>query len=320
MRSPFGSKVTPVAICMSDIHFSHKPPVWRSGETDWYNAMHRQWDELRDMVYHLTDGEDLYHFIAGDIFHKWNSPPSLINFAIDCLKGKFTIAIPGQHDLPNHLDNQMSASPFETLVKAGIITNIDGNYHNEHFWCHGYGWNTPLEEEQRRFKQVAMIHRYMWMDGASYQGAPNTGKVTEIHRQLGKPKLTISGDNHIGFWHNPTRTFNCGGFYRLNKDQEHYRPRVGIVYSNLQVIPYYMDTSHDVTLGHFADKSIMEVAERQEDVDEFLQELSQMGRGGLDFLDAVRRYSNKNGVRKATQQLIEQILTGESSAKPSRKV
>lgn len=298
---------------MSDLHLSHKPPVWRSSEKDWYGAMLRPIHEIQEVTASLIDVADLPWLISGDIFHKWNSPPSLINFAIDHLQCK-SIAIPGQHDLPNHMDEQFENSPYATLVKANTIRNIDDTEY-EPFGengpvIRGYGWNTQLVDDDTN-ECISMIHRYVWMDSCSYQGAPNTNKVGEIANQLGKPKLIISGDNHIGFWHNPTRTFNCGSLMRLNRDQQHYKPRVGIVYSDCSVIPYYLDTDHDSTIGHFSDREIMDVAEQQEDVDEFLQELAQMGRGGLDFLDAVRRYANKHNVRKATAKLIEQILTGD---------
>jgi hypothetical protein len=318
---------------MSDIHLSHQPPVWRSAEKDWYRAMHRSFIEIGEVVYSLSehgneDNDDrLFCIVAGDIFHKWNSPPKLINFAIDQFQSirmySSIFAIPGQHDLPNHLDDQIESSPYTTLCRANVIEDIDAcDCEPEEFngkSVFGYGWNTSLENQCLQV-DIAVVHRYMWMDGCSYHKAPNTSKVTEIANQLGKPKLIIAGDNHVGFWHSPTRTFNCGGLYRRNKDQIDYGPRIGIIYSDLSVIPYYLDTSHDDTLGNFANSSIMEVAEKQEDIDEFLQELSQMGRGGLDFLDAVRRYTNSNGVRKSTQLLIEQILTGESNGKSSRRV
>lgn len=269
--------------------------------------MMRPIHEIQEVTASLDGSGNLPWLIAGDIFHKWNSPPSLINFAIDHLQCK-SIAIPGQHDLPNHMDEQFENSPYATLEKAGTIINIDRRDRDvASVHTHGFGWNAPLH----LVVEIAMIHRYVWMDGSSYHGAPNTNKVGQIAEELGHPKLIISGDNHIGFWHNPTKTFNCGSLMRLNRDQEHYCPRVGIVYSDCSVIPYYLDTSMDSTIGHFSDRGIMDVAEQQEDVDEFLQELAQMGRGGLDFLDAVRRYANKHNVRKATAKLIEQILTGD---------
>lgn len=304
--------VHPIALAMSDIHLSHKPPVWRSAEADWYAAMKRSFDEIKELLGGIQEqGGSILWIVGGDIFHKWNSPPSLINFAIDSFSGQDVLAIPGQHDLPNHLDSQLEMSPFYTLMMSESITNIDET--TEEIMgvnVHGYGWNTSIEHDDTN-ECISVVHRYVWMDGCSYHGAPNTSKVKEIADSLGNPKLIITGDNHIGFWHQKTRTFNCGSLSRLNKDQQHYRPRIGIVYSDLSIIPYYLDTSNDVTLGNFADKSIMEIAERQEDVDEFIQELGQMGRGGLDYLDAVRRYTNKHGVRKATAKLIESILTGD---------
>jgi hypothetical protein len=314
MRSPYPTKpkVKPIALVMSDLHLSHKPPVWRSSEKDWYTAMRRSFTEIANLQENLQTFEDtkVPILIAGDIFHKWNSPPSLINFAIDVI-GQFgkVIAIPGQHDLPNHLDSQLEASPYQTLVKAGSIIDIDDSEWetDDEVVVRGYGWNTGTTDIKCH---MALVHRYVWMDGCSYHGAPNTNKVGELAHSLGKPKLIVTGDNHIGFWHQKTRIFNCGSLFRLNKDQQMYRPRIGVVYSDMSILPYYLDTSNDNTLGRFADSDVMDIAEKQDDIDDFIQELGQMGRGGLDYLDAVRRYTNKHGVRKATAKLIESILTG----------
>jgi hypothetical protein len=204
----------------------------------------------------------------------------------------------------------MSASPFETLVRADRIVNVDGidwgPCGEKKVTISGFGWNTDLH-----LAQVAMVHRYVWMESCSFHGAPNTNKVGEIARALGDPRLIISGDNHIGFWHSKTRTFNCGSLMRLNRDQANYRPRVGIVYSDFSIMPYYLDTMNDNSINVSDIPDLADKADKEEQLDDFLHELRQMGRGGLDYLDAVRRYTIKNGVKKATTRLIESILTGE---------
>ena len=317
MRSPYANKkIEPIAICTSDLHLSHKPPVWRSREPDWYAAMKRPLDEVEDLRQRLIDSGDsgCRLLIAGDIFHKWNSPPSLINFAIDRIPVS-SYAIPGQHDLPNHMDEQYENSPYATLCKAGTFIDVDNTFTGVvSATLFGYGWNTQLNlgAGEKGIKQISMIHRYVWMDGCSYHSAPVANKCNQIAEQLGKPKLIISGDNHIGFWHKPTRIFNCGSLMRLNRDQQNYKPRVGIVYSDCSVIPYYLDTDNDVVADRIGPEEI-DNAEQKEEIDDFLHELAQMGRGGLDYLDAVRRYAKKHDVRKATQQLIEFILTGDST-------
>ena len=99
-----------IAIFAADLHLSLKAPIWRSTEQDWFEAMLRPLVELRTLAT-LHNCPIVY---AGDIFDKWNSPPELINFAIEHLpKGH---AIPGQHDLPLHNYEDIRKSAYWTLV------------------------------------------------------------------------------------------------------------------------------------------------------------------------------------------------------------
>jgi hypothetical protein len=155
-----------------------------------------------------------------------------------------------------------------------------------------------------------MIHRYVWMDGCSYNGAPNTNGVKVIADELDRPRLILAGDNHKGFWHSKHKVFNCGSLMRLNRDQYEYRPRVGIVYSDCSIIPYYLKWSWGNISRQTWSTEHVDTIEREDQVDDFLKELSEMGRGGLDFLDAVRRYAEKNEIKPATRKLIESIMEG----------
>jgi hypothetical protein len=315
MFSPNG-KVTPIALAISDVHLSHKPPVWRSCEPDWYAAQRRVFDEINELANNLENDNEINPplLVAGDLFHKWNSPPKLINFAIDQFKRFDTIAIPGQHDLPNHLDDGMEMSPYETLIKAGAICDVDKRSQeipmSFKYTVVGYGWNTR-EVIRKDNNHIALVHQYVWMEQCSFRGAPNTRNVKPVAEALGKPKLIISGDNHIPFWHRPTRIYNCGSLMRLNRNQLNHLPRVGIIYSDYSVIPYYLETHRDKYMNISDVNKLVDDAIDRDNVDEFLAELATMGRGGLDFLVAVRRYVDRAGVQKATKRLIEMIMSGE---------
>ena len=71
-----------IAILCADVHLSLNPPVWRSNEPDWFAAMKRPLDEIKELQ---KKNHDCPVFCAGDIFHKWDSPAELINWAIDNL-------------------------------------------------------------------------------------------------------------------------------------------------------------------------------------------------------------------------------------------
>lgn len=70
-----------IAILCSDLHFSSVPPVARSSEPSWFDAMKRQIDELKRV-------QEKHHcpiIVAGDVFDRWRETPELVNFLIDNL-------------------------------------------------------------------------------------------------------------------------------------------------------------------------------------------------------------------------------------------
>ena len=91
--------VHPIAVAISDVHLSHTPPPARSEEPDWYEAMRRP---LKQVEY-IARRNEVPIICAGDLFHRWWSPPPLVNFAIKTCPKMF--AIPGQHDLQYHQYN-----------------------------------------------------------------------------------------------------------------------------------------------------------------------------------------------------------------------
>src|SRR3990172_3116798 len=112
-KKALSQQAQPIAILTADWHLSHKPPIFRSTEPDWYAAMQRPLDEIISLsvIHHCPV------LCAGDIFHKWNSPPELINFVMsqaDCTK----LTIAGQHDLPNHNFREIERSAYWTLDKG----------------------------------------------------------------------------------------------------------------------------------------------------------------------------------------------------------
>ena len=111
-----------IAVLCSDIHLSLKCPVARSAEPNWLEATKRSLDELRS----VAEEHNAHVVVAGDIFDRWNSPPEIINFAIENLPNCY--AIPGQHDLPNHRYEEIERSAYYTLIKAGIIENLNPDF------------------------------------------------------------------------------------------------------------------------------------------------------------------------------------------------
>jgi len=295
-----------VAILCADIHLSHQPPVARSAEPDWYAAMRRPLDELA----RLGNEHSVPILCAGDVFDKWQSPPELINFAMDHLPTMY--AVPGQHDLPNHCLGEIERSAYQTLVKYGKIISVGRIKNAESFLLSGFPWSVevaPPEKRRERCLHIALVHAFIW--SAKENGYPGAG----VSRSIGgyQDKLVgfetaVFGDNHIGFSSETgegTTIFNCGSLIRRKIDEISYRPQVGLLYEDGTVTPHFLDTSED----KFIQVNRLDTEANQlMDMSRFIKELGSLGSDALDFRDQVNRYLDdikaSPGVRDAVSKAI----------------
>jgi len=309
-----------VAVVCSDLHLSHKAPVARSDEPDWYNAMARP---LRQMS-SVCNKYSVPLYIAGDIFDRWNAPPELINFAIhkfsDFHSGVYSI--PGQHDLPNHSMDEIDRSAYGTLALIQSVHDVSGaagdlqhGHHNRDWYLYGYEWNRDVDVmEQRTDKRkfaprVALIHSYIWTKGTGYVGVDDASGIVGWKDRLRGYDVAIFGDNHKGFdasyADTDTRIVNCGTVMRRKADEIEYQPHYGIMSIDdegeitVEMNPF--DTSKDV----ISDSHVVKKAEAvSRDASAFLGELQAMGQDSLDFREAVSRYVTVNDVDKEVVELI----------------
>jgi DNA repair exonuclease SbcCD nuclease subunit len=296
-----------IAIFCADIHLSLNAPIWRSAEPDWFAAMKRPLDELNQL-------EEKYRcpiFCAGDIFDKWNSPPELINFAIENLPEDI-ICIPGQHDLPLHNYSDIKKSAYWTLVKAGVINNM--NFGEEEWreenipklalWGFPYG-SSVQAINKRNFKRitVAIAHEYKWIKGCNYMGTSKDQNISKIKTTKLGYDIIVYGDNHKGFsscFTDGTQIFNCGSLMRRNSDQLDYKPQVGLLYDDGTVKPHYLDTSEDKHL----DVERKTLGEDSLNMRDFIKELEKLGDTDLDFNDAMNNYLKKNKIKMPITNII----------------
>lgn len=239
-----------LAVLVSDIHLSHTAPSFRSVEDSWYEAMGRQIDQLRSVA--ETHGVPIV--CAGDVFDRWNAPPQLINWAIRRLPVMY--AVPGQHDLPNHVYNNRDWSAYYTLVLANVIKEIEYGQPfmvADNLRLHAFPWGfdlMPCPEKENGVIDLAVVHRYVWVDGKSYPGADMSKNALRL-TGLNGYDAAVFGDNHIGFVSSTpmgVNVINCGTFFRRRSDDLQYRPTLGLLMSDGSIGLHYMDTSDDRVL------------------------------------------------------------------------
>ena len=301
-----------IALCVADLHLSHKPPTTRAAEEDWYAAQARPLAELRGLV----EKYGCPVICAGDVFEKWYAPPSIINFAIAHLPRMY--GVPGQHDLPFHRYSDVKSSAYWTLVEAGVIENVAQMIEpGKPIWAgplvlHGFpfGFDVKPWTKKTRRLSVAVIHSYISTDQCSHPGAPKMSRVKAWDLRLRGYATAVFGDNHLGFHDEKAgdcEVYNCGALIRRATDQRGYTPAVGLLHEDGHVEPHFLDVSKD----KWIDEQPLEDGQSEEapGLADFIGELRSLDAVSLDFKEAVERFLRNNEVDDGVRDvLLETIL------------
>jgi len=248
--------------------------------------------------------------IAGDIFHKWNSSASLINFAIEQFARfrKIDIdvyAVPGQHDLPYHNYEDISRSAYWTLIQAGVVKHLDKVTHLKDVTLHPFAWGkdvTPLDEKVwgkpvAGHPHLAVVHKYVWASGStSYPGAKEDERVNAYTKKLDGYDAALFGDNHKGF--KAGKINNNGTFMRRNKDERLYHPTYGLLYRDGTQERVCFETQDSWISDHF------DLLDKKMSVEGFLEVLNNHGETFLDFHDSMNQYLDVNKIPKEVREMI----------------
>lgn len=300
-----------LAVLCSDIHLCHTCPPARSAEPDWYAVMERILVQLSAIA--------LYHdapiLCAGDVFDRWNSPPELINFAIERLPQMY--AIPGQHDLPYHELGNIEKSAFWTMVLADRIigdpVRLVLEWRERKLAVDGYPWGTEIKvgrsttscdgsSSANKLLHVALVHKYVWTMGKGYPGAPEEGKT--INFSMPGYDVAVFGDNHQSFY---TRcdggsvVVNPGCLIPRKSDERGIGSSVYLLKEDKSIERVRLDTSED----KWIETDDVKTAEAElSGMQDFLDEIRSLDSDSLDFEAAVRKYCTDNKVSKQTERLV----------------
>lgn len=305
-----------IAVLCSDLHFWHKPPMARSAEEDWFAAMKRVILQLRALSHKnpVGLGGQIPVVCAGDVFDRWNPPPELINFLIKYLPKMY--AVPGQHDLPYHLYEEVHRSGYWTLVEAGVVTNLPPDVPVDvpgrtPIRLHGFPWGfppKPLEDPCDIAVEVAVVHDYLWMIGKGYYGAPDEKRVKNRKGRFKGYDVAVVGDNHTPFEVTASgcRVFNCGGFMRRKADERGHRPRVGLLRADGRVTSRDLDVTHDKFL------EVGDVLKVTGGIgcEAFVEELSSLGESAIDFASAVKKVLDRGETDPDVRKLVIRLMGG----------
>ncbi len=300
-----------MAIVFSDVHLSLRAPIARSNEADWMRAMEKPLTFLRSITKTYPEAIPL---CAGDIFHRWDSKPELINFALQHLPDNMW-AVPGQHDLPLHDLKLIHKSAFLTLVHAGKVrvpspVGTQFTVHNRDMWVYGFPYSCPIMNpgvHDRKDLKVALVHDYLWILGRGHRMASPTRLLRTVHPNLKGYDAAIYGDNHQGFLRRrgPLTVFNCGGFMRRAADERDYRPQIGLLMSDGSVQPIRIPIEGESLM---ATASAPVETGDVPDFSEVMNELDRLHSTAEDFSQAVHRILDRPGVPKDVRRFILEAM------------
>lgn len=296
----------PRLIVTSDLHLSHEAPVARQERGhEWYGVMENYLHQL----YSLATDLNVPVVVAGDVFHRWNPGPELINFVMKRMPKVW--AIPGQHDLPHHNLQDIKKSAYWTLVQAGVINHMNGQEvvkASRGIYLSAFPWGCEISRAPKfDGTHIAICHHYIWQEGHSFPGAPPEYHAIEMRKLLRGYDAAFFGDNHKPFWSwdamkNPV-IVNCGSFLRRNSDEIDHKPAVWVYQSDNTIYPHYLDTSMDKIIP-----TIKEVKGKEIDAAEFIKMLKDMDVESLDFKETLRQWSF-NPANKLTPACVAIITT-----------
>jgi DNA repair exonuclease SbcCD nuclease subunit len=272
--------------------------------------MQRVLDELRDLQ--ETHG-GCPIVMAGDVFHYWNEPAELINFALKYLPDN-VYAVPGQHDLPHHNLKDIEKSAYGTLVRTRKTSNLEVGVPcylpNSNLVLYGFPWGSkitraPLTVHRDTILHVAVVHSYVWAAHCSYPGSRDNQHFPCYQNAMKGFDTIAFGDNHKGFIaenKKPT-ILNCGSMIRRTADEREYKPRVWLLYSSGKIEPYSLDISKDKVLDL---KSIKQSVQSYAPILEALNGLD--SHIVPDFLELLRRAVTNHKVPKGVVRVVTEVI------------
>lgn len=290
----------PVALLVSDVHLSEARPSCRA-EPDWLGVMAGYLGQLKALQRLFGNVPIL---CGGDLFHVPQPSPRLINFALDHLPP--LIAVPGQHDLLNHVYDDLDATAYGVLVKCGLVIDLKpGKPHAiEGAVLHGFPWGFDPEPAPRERPclgiRVAVCHRYVFDEQSGHPGADPAKHVGRTQMLLGGYDCALFGDNHKAV--RGGVVFNPGTFLRRRQDDVPHRPRVGVLLSDGTVKAKYLDCSADRFVA------AKEKATPQADV-AVARELEGLAAECVDFAEMVRRDAESPGVGEGARGLMKESVS-----------
>jgi len=310
------------AILTSDVHLDFKQPTcWTD---DFREGQEKTWEFIRKLQNEHSDlGETVIPIlIGGDVFDrdggsipKW-VPPELITWATLNLPSRI-IAIPGQHDLPQHNMDLYKRSALAALgahpqVQVLLPGNSGTRFHTRdglHVLVDGFGWDvdpTPLEDRGNYDRTVAMIHVMTYLPKKPPYPGCKADNTRKLMAKLDGYDLILTGDNHVQFIVDDGDQIlvNPGCIMRRTAAHIDYEPCVYLWYAEEnKVEAVKLPKIGELTREHVDQKN-----ERDERLEAFVEQLGETKELSLSFEDNLERFMSEQETPKSVRNRVWEIV------------
>jgi predicted phosphodiesterase len=312
------------AILCADIHLSPQVPKCRD-EEEYIPAMLGKLEAIRDLQ---ARHGGIPVLCAGDVTDKWYLEKGDQWFVTEVIKRMSNwIAVPGQHDLPQHSLELYDKSWLATLEEAGCIYVSKEHYdyfiNNTHY-MQAFSWGREPEAYSPRElragtrtkpgtliqdpKKIALIHRMVYQGKPPYPGADKDGGTAKaLLRKMKGFDLIVSGDNHETFVEelNGRLLVNPGSMMRTSAKQIDHEPCVFLWFAE-------DNTVKRVTLPHNRHAVSREHLDHAEAHDSRMSAFVEKLRGDVDlsigFKENVVERMKGSDISKETKDIVMEVI------------
>jgi len=305
----------PTALFIADLHLRENQPICRTD--DFKQTVVNKVNFLRE----VCNKHDIPLIISGDIFHHWKPSPSLIRMAINNMPD--FIAIPGQHDLPQHSIDLYPQSGLAVLEAAGVaivLKNKEGeSYRPAYDWGslefkdwevvgYPYGIEPKPSSHTKTKRVVCLIHELVTYTTQPFPDA-EAEKARGLLAKLKGYDLIVSGDNHqqFTFHHRGRSVINPGSVFRTDARQKKHQPKAYLWYGE--------DNSfEEICIPIDPKVVIQDHLKQKEDKDKrigaYIEKMNQNYDIKLDFKKNLNTHMRKNKVERNIKRVVWEDCEG----------
>jgi hypothetical protein len=175
----------------------------------------------------LQRRHDIPLVLPGDVFDNWRADSVLLNRLMEVWPVGTVLAVPGQHDLPQHNIALLEKTGFRSMALAGRLIDVSATpFEFNGIRVYGADWETEPPPVKKGSVSVLVWHVTTWEK--PFAPGQKPGEATRLLKANRGWDLIITGDNHQTFEceDDGRCLLNAGSVLRLTAVQVDYRPCV----------------------------------------------------------------------------------------------